>query len=129
VRRIISENIQANNVPGIVASRRSLLGEQALSLAKAARCLPSVRGKKTPHPSTLYRWATEGRKSRGGRIIRLEIVRVGGTNCTSMEALTRFFERLNDIEPVDPPRTLALAAQERQAEEAKKILRQRGLIQ
>lgn len=73
--------------------------------------------------------AVQGRKSRSGSIIRLEIVRVGGTNCSSMEALPRFFDRLNDIGPVDPPRTLTQAAQERQAKEANKILGQRGLIQ
>ena len=58
-----------------------LENERVLSLAQAARRLPHVRGEKTPHPSTLYRWATEGRKSRSGRIVRLEIVRVGGTDC------------------------------------------------
>jgi len=29
------------------------------------------------------------------QIVRLEIVKVGGTNCTSTEALNRFVDRLN----------------------------------
>jgi len=105
-----------------------LLNENSFSLAQAARRLPKVRGQKTPHPSTLFRWAIQGRRSRSGRIIRLEIIRVGGTNCTSMEALNRFFDRLNDIEPVDPSKPRKQALLERQAREAEKILRQRGLL-
>lgn len=104
------------------------LREECVSLAVAARRLPRVRGKKPPHPSTLFRWASAGRKSRSGRIVRLEVWKIGGTNCTSMEALARFFDRLNDVEAADPTTTLKQAALDRQAEEAKKVLRQRGLI-
>ena len=105
-----------------------LLQETCLSLAQAARRLPKVRGAKPPHPATLYRWATAGRKASSGQIVRLEILRVGGTNCTSTEALTRFFCRLNDVGPVDLPPTPKQAALEQQAEQAMDILRQRGLI-
>ena len=75
---------------------KALLSEDCLSLAKAAKRLPKVRGKHPPHPSTLFRWATQGRRSKNGNIVRLEMFRVGGTNCTSIEALQRFFDRLND---------------------------------
>ena len=60
--------------------------------------------------------------------MRLEIWKVGGTNCTSMEALVRFLDRLNDTEPVDPPKTAKQAALDKQANVAKEILRQRGII-
>jgi hypothetical protein len=101
-----------------------------LSLAQAARHLPAVRGGKTPHPATLFRWATAGRKSRSGVIVRLEMWRVGGTNCTSIEALLRFFDRLNDAEVVAPPNRLSHAEHdlEKQVKEAKDILRRRGVI-
>jgi hypothetical protein len=105
-----------------------LLQEHCLSLAQAARKLPTVRGAKPPHPATVYRWATAGRKARSGQTVRLEMFRVGGTNCTSMEALTRFFRRLNDVGPVELPTTPKQAALEKQAEQAMDILRQRGLI-
>ena len=110
------------------SSVSGFFNEDAMSLAQAARRLPSVRGRKTPHPATLFRWATAGRKSTSGRIVRLEIWKVGGTNCTSMEALVRFLDRLNDTEPVDPPKTAKQAALDKQANVAKEILRQRGII-
>jgi hypothetical protein len=45
-----------------------------------------------------------------------------------MEALVRFLDRLNDTEPVDPPKTAKQAALDKQANVAKEILRQRGII-
>jgi hypothetical protein len=107
-----------------------LFGEEALSLAQAAHRLPSLRKGKSPHPATVYRWATDGRRSRSGKLVRLEVKLIGGTNCTSIQALSRFFDRLNDIEPVGPPTSLGEVDVRRklQAEEAKKILEQRGLI-
>jgi hypothetical protein len=50
--------------------------------------------------STIYRWSTVG--CRG---VVLETIQVGGTRCTSREALQRFFVRLSaaqcgDVEPV-----------------------------
>lgn len=104
--------------------------EQTLSLAQAARRLPALRGGKSPHPATLFRWATAGRKGRNGTIIRLEIWRVGGTNCTSIEALLRFFDRLNDGAIVAAPERLTEPddALEQQAREAKDILQRRGLL-
>ena len=107
----------------------NLLQEDCISLAKAARRLPRVRGSKPPHPSTLYRWATQGRRSRNRVRVRLEMIRVGGTNCTSIEALERFFDRLNDVEPMGTPVKPPETSLEKQAEQAKRILRQRGLIQ
>lgn len=116
----------------------SVLAEQMLSLSKAARRLPSLRGGKPPHPATLYRWATAGRKSRSGRTVHLEIWRVGGTNCTSIEAIARFLDALNDI----PPAELVTASQPKppmtgrsprtdshgQARESIEVLRVRGLM-
>lgn len=62
--------------------------EQLAPLSKAARWVPPVRGEKPPHPSCLWRWAQHGVRG-----VRLEVVRVGGTICTSREALQRFIER------------------------------------
>ena len=75
-----------------------MLCENCMSLALAARQLPMLREAKTPRPDTLYRWSTVGARSRSGKTIRLEVFKVGGTNCTSMEALERFVLRLNDVE-------------------------------
>jgi hypothetical protein len=63
--------------------------EALLSLAEAAKTLPSRRGGKRPHVSCLYRWTTAGCKG-----VILESIQVGGTRCTSREALARFFRAL-----------------------------------
>jgi hypothetical protein len=66
------------------------LSPDTLTLAQAARLLPSLRAGRPVDPSTLWRWA-----SRGLHGVRLPIVRVGGTACTSREALRKF---LADVE-------------------------------
>jgi len=63
--------------------------ETILTLAEAASRLPKRRAGKKPHVATLYRWA-----SRGLRGVKLEMLQVGGTTCTSVEALQRFFDAL-----------------------------------
>jgi uncharacterized protein DUF1580 len=64
--------------------------ETLLSLAQAAEQLPRRRRGRQTHISTIYRWATAG--CRG---VVLESIQIGGTRCTSREALQRFFERLS----------------------------------
>ena len=102
--------------------------ETVLSLAQAARRLPRLRGAvatgKGTHPVTLWRWAKRGLNGPDGEKVRLEIVRVGGTNCTSLEALQRFLDRLQGNEPLLPsyqPRVLDKRAATAMAE-----LRKRG---
>jgi hypothetical protein len=65
--------------------------EQIVTLAQAADSLPRRRRGRKTHVSCLYRWATVG--CRG---IVLETIQVGGTRCTSREALQRFFEGLSE---------------------------------
>src|SRR5262245_32119544 len=74
-------------------------GEAPLPLRQAARLLPSRRAGKPTHVATLYRWA-----QRGLRGVRLETLQVGGTLCTSREALQRFFERLSKNPGPEAPR-------------------------
>ena len=63
------------------------LGEETIiPLTEAPEYLPRRRGKKI-HISTLFRWAQKGT---GGK--QLETIKVGGTRCTSLEALQRFIE-------------------------------------
>ena len=117
-------------------SGHNLLKEDCISFAKAARRLPKVRGEKHLAPSTLYRWAMKGRRARDGKIIRLQTIRIGGTNCTSMEALERFFARLggheldstdNPTKPDTDPSPQDKSVQKR-VKRANEILRQRGVI-
>jgi hypothetical protein len=66
------------------------LEEAILSLADAVTVLPRRRGGRKVHIATLYRWADPGLRG-----VRLETLRVGGTLCTSRQALQRFFDRLS----------------------------------
>jgi len=62
--------------------------EEVLTLSEAAERLPKRRGKPI-HISTIYRWAMTGLRG-----VRLETLPVGGSHCTSLEALQRFAETL-----------------------------------
>jgi len=53
------------------------------------KCLPPGKDGKRIHLSTVYRWALGGT---GG--VKLETLKVGGSFCTSVEALQRFFDAL-----------------------------------
>jgi hypothetical protein len=65
--------------------------ETLLSLAQAAKHLPRRRGGRPVHVSCIYRWTTSGCKG-----VILESIQIGGTRCTSRQALSRFFRRLTD---------------------------------
>ena len=71
------------------------LTEKLRSFTEAASRLPSLRGGKSVNPSTVWRWATRGVRARDGVLVRLESLKVGGTCCTSDEALSRFFRALS----------------------------------
>lgn len=69
----------------------NLVSEKVVTFAEVPRlgCIPRRRGDRRLHVSTIHRWHL-----RGIRGIHLEAIRVGGTLCTSVEAMQRFFERL-----------------------------------
>jgi len=102
-----------------------VFAETVVTFAEAASRLPRLRhGRKISMPS-LYRWAQAGRRSPDGCVVRLETVKIGGSTCTSLEALQRFFDRLTgDISVVTPPsrtqrqRLLAIERAERELNRA-----------
>lgn len=65
--------------------------EEVITLGEAARRLPCRRKGKATNVATLYRWASAGLHGE-----RLEVIRVGGSLCTSVEGLQRFFNRLTN---------------------------------
>lgn len=71
--------------------------EDVVSLSQAASRVPPVRGRSVA-VSTLFRWSSVGLRG-----VRLETIQVGGTRCTSAQALQRFFESLA-APPVQRPR-------------------------
>jgi hypothetical protein len=64
--------------------------EPAIPLTQAAAHVPRRRRGRKTSVSTLYRWA-----SRGVRGVVLETLQIGGSRCTSLPALKRFFDRLS----------------------------------
>ncbi len=62
--------------------------EEVVTLSAAAN-LPIFP--KKLHLATIYRWIQRGIKG-----VRLESVKIGGTHCTSVEAVRRFIERTNE---------------------------------
>jgi hypothetical protein len=72
------------------------LTEKLRSFAEAAQRLPTLRAGKPVNPSTLWRWTTRGVRTRHGVLVRLETIKLGGTWCTSDQALVRFFRALTD---------------------------------
>jgi len=90
-------------VPGVTSQPDSVpevLGEiQAgggLSLSAAGRLFPGHRGGTSVDPSTVFRWVTKGTRTAGGRVVKLEAVRVGGRWLTSRGAVTRFVAALTE---------------------------------
>ena len=97
-----------------------LLTERVISLRDAAKLLPARRQGKRPTVSCLFRWTT-----RGCRGVILESVQIGGTRCTSAEALTRFFAALSaPAERQLPPN---IARRRQQSDRALRELIEEGL--
>ena len=101
----------------------NIASETVVSLTEAARRLPARRQGKRPNVATLYRWAQSG--CRG---VRLEVVQVGGTKCTSLEALQRFVDQLGNSAGADPgPARRTPRQRERAADQAMAKLRKLGV--
>lgn len=74
--------------------------ETVVSLNDAAKHLPRRRAGKVVHLGTLYRWIGHGVKGH-----KLECIRIGGSTCTSLEALQRFCDRLSGGDTTQPQTT------------------------
>ena len=101
--------------------------EDLITLQQAAALLPQRRRGRKTHVATLYRWT-----SKGCRGVKLEFVQIGGTRCTSREALGRFFERLTEAatgQAGDAPRgeLRSPAARSRAIEQAERELDRLGV--
>lgn len=96
--------------------------ETVISLLDAAKSMPRRRGGRRPHVSCLYRWTTAG--CRG---VVLESIQIGGTRCTSREALARFFARLTSGNAADVPTVRSVAKRERAVAHAMRELERAGV--
>jgi len=101
--------------------------ERVVTLREAIALLPNGPHNKKLHVSTLYRWCFGGLRSSDDEVVRLEIVKIGGTTCTSQEALQRFFDRLSGKTAVVTPPTPHERKRLREIEMAEEILRKAGI--
>jgi len=92
--------------------------EEVLSLTQATKRLPNVNRGKRLHVTTIWRWTLGGKKCPDGSTARLETIKIGGTTCTSLEALQRFFDRLTGDREIITPPTLTQRQCQRRNEEA-----------
>ena len=74
--------------------------ETVVTFAEASKHLPKRRAGKRPCVATLYRWAQNGVRG-----VKLETIQIGGTCCTSLESLQRFFNRLSGNDSAQPQTT------------------------
>ncbi len=97
--------------------------ETVVSPAGATKHVPRRRADKKCNVATVYRWMQVGVRG-----IRLESICIGGTRCTSLEALQRFFDALTaqaEGQPVEQPKRLT-ALRKKQIEAAEKRLEKAG---
>jgi len=78
--------------------------EQPIPLCQVPRLawLPRRRRGRKIHQATIFRWAQHGIHG-----VRLEVIRVGGTRCTSEAALRRFFAALSAADSICNPSAAA----------------------
>lgn len=83
-----------------------LTTETLIALTRVPRRLPRRRAEKRVHITCVYRWTKNG--CRG---VVLESIQIGGTRCTSLEALGRFFAALTEQAGLGRPATARTPAQ------------------
>jgi len=71
--------------------------EEIVPLVQVPVRVPRQRGGKKLAVSTAFRWAKAGLRG-----VRLETIQIGGTKCTSVQALQRFFEALSELSYAEP---------------------------
>jgi hypothetical protein len=98
--------------------------ESILTLAQAARLVPRRRKKRPCNICTLWRWVHLGIKG-----IHLESVVIGGTTCTSKEALQRFYANLTDQAEAQRTPSKKPTPRRRSVECAKRIAAARKRLQ
>ena len=94
----------------VLALVERLTAEGFVSMAAIARMLGELKGGRPVHPSTPYRWATKGVRTKDGRVIRLEYLTLAGRPVSSRAALLRFLaaqQQATDTTSVELPRSPA----------------------
>ena len=97
--------------------------EEVETLTELCKSLPKRRGGKRPNLCTAYRWTNEGVRG-----VRLDFIMVGGTRCSSRQALQRFFDALTALEQGRPAvHTFGRPSREKAIQAAEKRLEAAGI--
>ncbi|MGC9261584.1 MAG: DUF1580 domain-containing protein [Phycisphaerae bacterium] len=98
--------------------------EKPIRLAHASEALadmlPGGRRAERQHLATWHRWVNPGLRG-----VRLEVIQIGGTACTSREAVQRFFAALSEAR--HPERTQTPARRQREIHRAEKACELAGI--
>jgi len=98
--------------------------ENLITLKDAADLLPRRRRGKKPSFTCLWRWA-----EKGVRGVKLDVIRVGATLCTSHEALQRFCNALTEKDGFTHNTALRTPARRDKAlRDAQEILKREGVL-
>jgi hypothetical protein len=89
--------------------------ERLVPISDVPRKLPPRSSGKRVHISAVYRWI-----QRGVRGVHLEVLKIGGTAYTSVEALQRFADQLSQARQGASIQTVTPAQRQRQIERAKR---------
>ena len=98
--------------------------EKLLTPAEIAQHIPRRRAGKKCNVATIHRWFVDGVRG-----IKLESICVGGTKCSSVAALQRFFDELtaqSEGQPVQQPQRIT-KARRKQIEAAERRLEKAGV--
>jgi hypothetical protein len=87
--------------------------ETLIALGQVPKRLPRRRAGKRVHVSCVYRWTKVGCRGKF-----LDFIQVGGTRCTSLEAIARFFDELTESAGTGPAPTVRSTAQRERAVKA-----------
>ena len=101
-----------------------VFSEEVVSFSQASKRLPSVTRGRNIHVSSIWRWTLAGKKCPDGSVARLETIKIGGTTCTSIEALQRFFDRITGEREIVTPPTLTERQRRKRSEAADRRLRE-----
>jgi hypothetical protein len=88
--------------------------------------VPSRRGGKSLNIATGFRWAKDGARAADGSRVRLPIIQVAGTKCTSLEAFQWFCDQLTGGGGTPPVASRTTTARRREIEKANHELDRRG---
>jgi hypothetical protein len=96
-----------------------LTDETLVTLTEATRHIPCREGKRL-HSSTIWRWHAKGVRTRSGRRVRLEALRLGGRVWTSVQAIERFGIELAEANMIDGEQDSLRAPRPRTPSEAQR---------